>query len=187
MNKAFYKFDGEKCTQFYLDTYDKLADINLTDFIELDVIIDTNSPNPNYPAQPDSLIFKDGVARLKNDDDYRAERIACAEETIEQENTKCMQYQTGVAKPRLDPNFIALVISPYGLQKSMGTKTPLDCPCCEANTQWMNTLWQVVWTDIKVKIRNGDTYSLDFEQLMIDAGSTPNPPHSFDECFAEIQ
>jgi hypothetical protein len=127
------------------------------------------------------------VILLKTADDYKQERIAKAEQTIGEANTKCMNYQVGETDPRIDPNFYSTVIVGYGMFKKMGLKTAIDCPCCQANTDWINTLWEVVWVDIKAKIRAGDEYSLDFAQLMVDAGSTANPPNTFDECYSELQ
>jgi len=75
MDKAFYKIEGEKCTKFYLDTYDKLADVNLSEFIELDVIIN----ELGNTAQPNEVIFKDDLLRLKNDVEKRDDMIPDAD------------------------------------------------------------------------------------------------------------
>lgn len=185
--KAYY-LEGANGTvqKLYLETYDKLSDINLTNYIEQDVVIDTSSLNPDYPAQPDSVKIVDGVVVLKTEADYRQERIDKAETTIGQENTRCMNYQTGETDPRIDPNFYATIIVGYGMLKTMGIKTATDCPCCQANTDWVNTLWEVVWVDIKAKLRAGDEIEIDYATLMIEAGSTANPPHTFDECYSEL-
>ena len=134
----------------------------------------------------ETLKLVDGIVILKKEDDYKADRIAIAEATVSQANTKCMAYQTGETDPRIDPNFYSTIIVGYGMMKSIGAKTAETCPCCQVNTNWINALWQVVWVDVKTKIRAGNEYSLDFAQLMIDAGFTANPPHSFDECYAEL-
>ena len=121
-------------------------------------------------------------------DDASSSKIARdIEAKVNRCNSLVMAYQIGKADPKIDSNFYSTIIVPYGMFKSMGLKTAENCPCCQANTDWINTLWQVVWVDIKAKIRKGEEYSLDFAKLMIDAGSTANPPYTFDECYLELQ
>ena len=180
--KAYYKINGEKVAQLFLETYDKLSNINLELFTEQECVM-----NGDLVVQPDDLKCIDGVIQAKTEADYRQERIDKAEITIGQENTRCMKYQTGETDPRIDPNFYSTIIVGYGMLKTMGLKTATDCPCCQANTDWVNTLWEVVWVDIKARIRAGEDFEIDYAQMMINAGLTPNPPHTFDQCYAELQ
>ena len=68
--KAYYKINGEKVTQIFLETYDKLADINLELFTEQECVM-----NGELVVQPDDLKCIDGVIVAKDDMDYVPELI----------------------------------------------------------------------------------------------------------------
>jgi hypothetical protein len=87
----------------------------------------------------------------------------------------CTQYQQGEAKPRIDSNFFSLLMASQTVKKM---NPEFTCACCDANIVWNNVLW-ADYEQRKADIDNGLDLNCDFS-------NNENPPHTWDECHAEL-
>jgi hypothetical protein len=158
--------------------------------IEIDVS-KINLENPDYSKITNSTTAN--AIRAVLDPDCDIELTSWIEPVVEYDAEKIIRelrplvekYQMSDVDPRIDNNFFAAIIAPYGERRTLGQINPVSCPKCEENFQWVNTLWNVVWEDIKVKIRAEQEYSIDFTALMVEVGQTANPRNKYDECYTE--
>lgn len=165
--KAYYKINGDKVTQLFLETYDKIANINLELFTELDCIM-----NGDRVVQPDELKVINGVVLPKTSQEIYQETVPNKKQNLKQD---CFQYQWNLCTPTIDPNFFSLLTTAQCLK---AINSALDITKCEANIAWCDSLW----SDRSYRetlIDNMLEYTNDFS-------NNGNPPYTFDECRSEL-
>ncbi len=173
MEYYFYNSDN-KLTCNVPDTFDRLDDWKATNhgFILQEALLN----NKGKARSCSELKIVNGVVTLKTDEDFRQDRISVAERSKDDLYLACKSYQEKGAKPRIDSNFFALLIQSQGIKN---LNPAFTCPCCDENIAWNNTLWSD-YDQRKVDIDNGDIPNNDFS-------NNGNPPHTWDECFSELQ
>lgn len=149
--KCLEKYDGKGC-----------------EFIEIE------SDNEQYKCK-DACKFLDGDVLLKTEEDFRQERIAIAPQVKAQLLQACTKYQNSDAKPRIDGNFFSLVTASQTVKK---ISPSFECPNCDANIAWVNTLW-ADYDSRKSQVALGEIVSFDFS-------NNGNPPRTWDECNSEL-
>lgn len=171
--KLYYPFVDNKCTAHIVqEDFDKLEDWlkSHTDYILQEEVLYNGSR-----ANNDQVKRIDGVVVLKDDEDYKQDRIANAEQSKAELLNACTQYQTGDADPRIDSNFFSLLMASQTVKK---INPAFICVCCDKNIEWNNILW-ADYSQRKIDIDNGDVPNYDFT-------NNGNPPHSWDECQSEL-
>ena len=159
--KAYYKINGEKVTQMFLETYDKLADINLDLFTEQECVM-----NGELVVQPDSLKVVNGVMVAKTALEIYTPTIAQNKAGLK---AVAMQYSI----LRVDTYFASL------LEKATAT-----CVKCQAVNDWVNNLWGYYYT-VKAQIESAQSQA-EYSEIVVDFEQFGEEPYSYGECKAEL-